>query len=125
MAKKNFKTWIKDNKDVIIGGALFLIGGAGLSVALSKCFSKKSDLLTALEQIAPETTDTKSISIPDNLIKYVNDIQVCDKGHYADIWYNDIPLSDLGKFGEALSALDGVDPAGSIVGCVASIKINN
>ena len=100
MNKKKVKEFVKKHKKAIALSAIAGVSG-GVIFAITK---KKPKIDKVVEKVVDKWTDV------DSSVIEMGKIEQCDtNGKWIDVVVNDINVSDLGKFGEELTKLEGVE----------------
>lgn len=109
--KEKFKNWCKENKELIIGGSLLIVGCAGAAFGLSKIFK-------------PDDVDPYVIDLNDcGILGKVLDCESKSGAEYYS-FFEGYKIADLGKFGEDMlkDASDGISLDSGINGVLVMVE---
>jgi hypothetical protein len=112
---RNVWTWTKNHwVDIACTGCMFVVTG-GLVYAAKKISEPITFETPNIDTLEPGKVhhfgcnEMEVLRIPDKLCKYVNEISSDAGVEWKDVWMDEIPFEDLGKFGEALKEIPGIE----------------
>lgn len=103
MDKNKVKEFVKTHKKEIALTAVAVVGGV-IIFAITK---KKPKIVTQLAEAVP-ANKWRWIDAPELELGTITDLST--NGEWIDAIVNDITVGDLGRFGEELCKIEGVNP---------------
>ena len=120
---ENAKKWMKEHKQEIAIGGIFIVTSCISFVLASKIGIDKKKVTEAVKSVTDKDHWTK-LELTDGLSGMVDEISGPTESKWKDLWLGEIRLRDLGKLGEELMKLDGYSEDSIIAGGVTALLHN-